>query len=93
MKIYVKSAEEDPAKVTIEDRYKELVDTTNDDYDYLMDTVDKLFRDGNADEAIQIVQRIQTGIGSIIADATSSVSDTVEVEWSLGDNYENNEKN
>jgi hypothetical protein len=74
----ITAAEEDPAKITIEDKYKDLADRVSDKVNYLLDSIEMIFMQGDSDSAIGLLQQFQSEIDSITGDATSTISDQVE---------------
>lgn len=59
---------------TIDDRYKDLVSNVSDDIDYLLDSIDKVYRDGDANVAIDLLNQVKVEIDSIIANTVSNIS-------------------
>lgn len=53
----------------LEDGMSEL----KDDFDYLMDTLDKLNRDGSREQAIQIMMSVKDSINNVISNAVTEV--------------------
>lgn len=74
----ITAAEEDPAKITIEDKYKDLADRVSDKVNYLLDSIEMIFMQGDSDSAIGLLQQFQSEIDSITGDATSKISDQVD---------------
>lgn len=74
----ITAAEEDPAKITIEDKYKDLADRVSDKVNYLLDSIEMIFMQGDSDSAIGLLQQFQSEIDSITGDATATISDQVE---------------
>lgn len=69
----VTAASED-IEETIDDRYKDLVSNVSDDIDYLLDSIDKVYRDGDANVAIDLLNQVKVEIDSIIANTVSNIS-------------------
>lgn len=66
---------------TIDDRYKDLVSNVSDDIDYLLDSIDKVYRDGDANVAIDLLNQVKVEIGNIIANTVSNISaEEAEIE-------------
>lgn len=59
---------------TIDDRYKDLVSNVSDDIDYLLDSIDKVYRDGDANVAIDLLNQVKVEVGNIIANTVSNIS-------------------
>lgn len=68
------TAASDEANETFEDMYKDLVSDVSDDIDYLLDSIDKIFRDGDARTAIDLLNQVKSEVGNIIVNTVSNIS-------------------
>lgn len=59
---------------TIEDRYDQLSSEIHDDFSYFEDGVDKLFRDGDHDRAIAILDTFKTTLNQAIDSVSESIT-------------------
>lgn len=59
---------------TIEDRFDELSSQIQDDFSYFADGVDKLFRDGDHDRAIAILETFQSTLNQAIDSVSQSIA-------------------
>lgn len=75
MKRYIRSA----AETAVEDRLADAISDLKDDFDYIMDGLDKLSRSGGSgvQEALAKVQAINESFQSIISTINDSVNDQI----------------
>lgn len=75
MKRYIRSA----AETAVEDRLADAISDLKDDFDYIMDGLDKLSRSGGpgVQEALAKVQAINESFQSIISTINDSVNDQI----------------
>ena len=59
---------------SIEDRYDELASEIQDDFSYFADGADKLFRDGEHDRAIAILETFKSTLNQAIDSVSQSIT-------------------
>lgn len=58
---------------TEDTRFKDLADVVDDDYDYLINGLDKLQRSGNMDIALDILHRFSDDVNSYIEEVADNI--------------------
>ena len=56
-------------------RFEDGMSSIKDDFEYLMDTFDKLDRDGNQEKALELIAQTHQFINDVISQATMEVSE------------------
>lgn len=54
-------------------RVRDGISELKDDFDYLMDTIDKLDRDGSVEEALSVIESVSAYVNECISNSTDSI--------------------